>query len=122
WLAQKIVERVLIRGMRGVFSKMALQKWDQALLKSRFYHRLSQLVPLVIADFGVRVMPGLSPGFEAGALRLVWLLMVFFLLLTLTAALNAFVLASEEKRWAKGQALKGYVQLLSLIIWSLGLI
>ena len=122
WLAQNIVQRVLIRGMRGVFGKMSLQNWDQALLESRFYNRLSQLVPLFIADLGIRILPGLSPGFSAGALRLVWLLMVFFLLLTITAALNAFVLASQEKRWARGQALKGYVQLISLIIWSFGLI
>lgn len=122
WLAKDIVERVLIRGMRGVFGKMSLQNWDQALLQSRFYHRLSQLVPLFIADLGIRILPGLSPGFSAGALRLVWLLMVFLILLTITSALNAFVIASQEKRWAKGQALKGYVQLLNLIIWCFGLI
>ncbi len=122
WLGQLIVERVLVRIMRGLFARLSLQTWDAALLRRKFYHRIAQMAPFLIIQMGIAAVPDLSET-TVSVLRIIALAMtVLYGLLTLSAALDALIDASASGTQAQTRSIKGYVQLGKILLWALGII
>jgi len=114
-----IAKRVLVGAVRAV-ARRSSATWDDALVSHNVFGRLVQVVPALIVFVGLPFVPGL-PEQGAQLIRNVTMgYMVLMLTLALTAMLSAASTIYETTPVAKQRPLKGFVQLVQIVIWALG--
>jgi len=114
-----IVKHIVVRAVRAV-ARRSSASWDDALVAHNVFGRLVQLLPVLIVFVGTPLVPELP---EAGVqfIRNVAMgYMVLMLTLTLTAVLSAANTIYESLPVAKERPLKGFVQLVQIVIWVVG--
>ncbi len=115
WLSN----RFLVTAMRTFAGRTAMT-WDDALIEFRVFSRLAQLVPAYIIYLGIDVLPGLGDSLRTQILNLTSAYMIVALTLTLTAMLSAGNFIYEARPESKQRPIKGFVQLLQLVVLILG--
>ena len=114
-----IVKKILVDAVRA-FAKRSSVTWDDALVTHNVFGRLAQVVPALIVFVGLPFVPGL-PEQGAPLMRNVAMgYMVLMLTLALTAMLSAASTIYAAKPVAKERPLKGFVQLVQIVVWILG--
>ncbi len=114
-----IVKRVLVRTVRAI-AKRSSASWDDALVRHNVFGRLVQVVPALIIFVGVLLVPGL-PDYLAQLIRNVAMgYMVLMLTLAMTATLSAANTIYAATPVAKDRPIKGFVQLVQIVVWILG--
>ena len=114
-----IAKRILVRSVRTV-ARRSSATWDDALVAHNVFGRLAQVVPALIVFVGVPFVPGLP---EGGALLIRNVAMgytVLVLTLVLTAILSAANTIYAASPMAKERPLKGFVQLVQIVVWIFG--
>ncbi len=114
-----IAKQILVRSVRAV-ARRSSATWDDALVTHNVFGRLVQVVPALIVFVGVPFVPGLP---EGGALLIRTVAMgytVLMLTLVLTAILSAANAIYAASPAGKERSLKGFVQLVQIVIWILG--
>ena len=114
-----IAKRILVRSVRAV-ARRSSATWDDALVAHNVFGRLAQVVPALIVFVGVPFVPGLP---EGGALLIRNVAMgytVLVLTLALTAILSAANTIYAVSPMAKERPLKGFVQLVQIVVWIFG--
>ena len=117
--AHLVVKYVLVRAVRG-FARRSSVTWDDALVSHNVLGRLVQLLPALLIYVGVPLVPELP---ETGATLIRNVAMgyiVLMLTLTLTGLLSAANTIYSALPVAKERPLKGFVQLLQIVVWILG--
>ncbi|GJL83049.1 MAG: hypothetical protein DHS20C01_26830 [marine bacterium B5-7] len=114
-----ITKYVLLATVRA-HAKRSAQTWDDALVAHNVFGRLVQVVPALIVFVGVPFVPGLSEGIAQLMRNVAMGFMVLMLTLALTAALSAANTIYASSPVAKDRPLKGFVQLMQIVIWVLG--
>ncbi len=114
-----IVKHVLVRAVRA-FAKRSSASWDDALVTHNVFGRLVQLVPALIVLVGVPLVPDLPDGGVQLIRNVAMSYLVLMLTLTLTAMLSAANAIYETLPVAKDRPLKGFVQLVQIVVWALG--
>jgi miniconductance mechanosensitive channel len=114
-----IVKQVMVRTVRA-FAKRSSVTWDDALVAHNVFGRLVQVVPALIIYAGVPFVPGLPEGGAQLIHNITMGYMVLMLTLTLTAMLSAANAIYSASPIAKERPLKGFVQLLQIVVWILG--
>ena len=114
-----IVKQVMVRTVRA-FAKRSSVTWDDALVAHNVFGRLVQIVPALIIYVGVPFIPGLPEGGAQPIRNIAMGYMVLMLTLTLTAMLSAANAIYSASPIAKERPLKGFVQLLQIVVWILG--
>ena len=114
-----IVKRIVVRVVRA-FAIRTSASWDDALVSHNVFGRLVQVVPALIIFAGVPLVPGLPEGGALVMRNVAMGYMVLVLTMTLTAALSAANTIYESLPVAKERPLKGFVQLMQIVIWVLG--
>jgi miniconductance mechanosensitive channel len=120
-VTDQILKRVLLRFVRRLVYRSKLG-WDSVLVEHKVLGLLAQAVPGAIVGTGVRFVPGLSDT----AVELVSNLATAFIVLMLTMALASALSAAnhiyEKQPIARDRPLRGFVQLLQILIYVLGLV
>ena len=114
-----IVKQILVRSVRAV-ARRSSATWDDALVTHNVFGRLAQVVPALIVFAGVPFVPGLP---EGGVLLIRNVAMgytVLVLTLALTAILSAATTIYAASPMAKERPLKGFVQLVQVVVWIFG--
>ncbi len=114
-----IAKRVLVRTVRA-FAKRSRVSWDDALVTNNVFGRLAQVVPALIVFVGVPFVPGLPESGAQVLLNVAMGYMVLMLTLALTAMLSAAGTIYAASPVAKDRPLKGFVQLVQIVVWMLG--
>jgi miniconductance mechanosensitive channel len=114
-----IVKQVLVRTMRA-FAKRSSITWDDALVTHNVFGRLAQVVPVLIVFVGVPFVPGLPEGGMQLMRNVAMGYMVLMLTLALTAMLSAANTIYAASPIAKERPLKGFVQIVQIVVWILG--
>jgi len=99
-----IVKQVMVRTVRA-FAKRSSATWDDALVEHNVFGRLVQVVPALIIYVGVPFVPGLPEGGSQ---------------LIHNVAISAANTIYSATPIAKDRPLKGFVQLLQIVVWILG--
>lgn len=121
WGANYIAKHVILQAVKSVVKRSKI-KWDDALVESGVFTRLSHLAPaLVINTFGPGVLGG-SPRVLAGVHGAVTIYLIFIWLSVLFALLNAIQAIVESKEKNKGVPVKGFMQAIKLVATVVGLI
>ena len=114
-----IAKRLLVGTVRA-FAKRSSSTWDDALVTHNVFGRLVQVVPALIVFVGVPFVPGLPEGVVQLMRNVAMGYMVLMLTLTLTAALSAANTIYAASPVAKDRPLKGFVQLVQIVVWVFG--
>jgi len=114
-----VIKHVVVRAVR-VFSRRSRVTWDDALVEHNVFGRLVQVVPALIVKFGVPFVPGLTEGGAELIGNAATGYMVLMLTLALTALLGAANTIYATTALAKERPLKGFVQLVQIVVWVLG--
>jgi len=114
-----IVKQVLVRAVRA-FAKRSRATWDDALVTHNVFGRLVQVVPALIVFIGVSIVPDLPDAGTQLIRNVAMGYMVLMLTLALTAMLSAANAIYSALPIAKGRPLKGFVQLLQIVVWIFG--
>jgi len=114
-----ITKRVLVGTVRA-FAKRSSFTWDDALVTHNVIGRLVQVVPALIVFVGVPFVPGLPEGIVQLMRNIAMGYMVLMLTLALTAMLSAANTIYAALPVAKHRPLKGFVQLVQIVVWIFG--
>ena len=114
-----ILKQILVRAVRA-FAKRSSITWDDALVTHNVFGRFVQVVPALIVFAGVPFIPGLPEGGEQLIRNVAMGYMVLMLTLALTALLSAANTIYAASPLAKKRPLKGFVQLVQIVVWILG--
>ena len=114
-----VAKRILI-GVVRAFAKRSRVTWDDALVEHNVFGRLVQVVPALVLFAGVPFIPGLQDGAVELIRNVAMGYMVLMLTLALTAMLSAANAIYSALPVAKDRPLKGFVQLLQIVVWVIG--
>jgi len=114
-----IVKSLLVGTVRA-FAKQSSSTWDDALVAHNVFGRLVQVLPALIVFVGVSFVPGLPEGLVQLMRNVAMGYMVLMLTLALTAMLSAANTIYSASPVAKDRPLKGFVQLMQIVVWIFG--
>jgi miniconductance mechanosensitive channel len=114
-----IAKRLVVATVRA-FALRSSQTWDDALVTHNVFGRLVQVLPALIVFVGVPFIPGLPEGVVQLMRNVAMGYMVLMLTLALTAALSAANTIYAASPVAKDRPLKGFVQLVQIVVWIFG--
>ena len=109
-LAQAVAQCLIVRVVRIVVQRTA-NRWDDALLAHRVFHRVARILPYLVIQFGIAWVPDLP----AKALMIVGNVALAMTLLYATLAIAGILDAAQTvyalSEHARTRSIKGYVQL-----------
>ncbi len=114
-----IAKQILVRSVRAV-ARRSSATWDDALVTHNVFGRLVQVVPALIVYVGVPFVPGLPEGGSQLIRNVAMGYTVLMLTLALTAILSAANAIYAASPAGKERSLKGFVQLVQIVVWILG--
>lgn len=117
WLARQF----LVRAARAVALRSEAT-WDDALIDHHVAGRLAQMVPAFIIYAGIDLLPQIHDTLERIVLNITGAYMVIIVTVTLTAVLQAVNSIYEQSPGARQRPIKGFLQLVQLILWIIGAI
>jgi len=109
-------------GAAHKYASSSAQTWDDALIEHKVPSRLAQLLPVFIIYTGVDLLPGFEGTVETFLLKATNAYMIMVLTFTVTALLGAANSIYESYPMSRQRPLKGFVQLVQLVIIILGLL
>lgn len=119
WLAYFLTSRILLVALRSL-AKRSAQTWDDALLKNRVGHRLTQLLPAFVIYEGIDLLPNIGAQVEEFVHNLTSAYMIVVIAITVVALLNAANDIYEANPLARQRPIKGFIQLIQLAVMIMG--
>jgi miniconductance mechanosensitive channel len=113
WLAGQLVRRLLLRVVRGITRRTAW-RWDDALFRRHTFRWLARMVPALVIQFGIVLVPNVPAGIEAVVTRLMTALLVLFVVMAISAALSALEDFYRETPRGQQRSIKGMLQLIKI--------
>jgi len=114
-----IVKRMLLRAVRTLANRSSVS-WDNALVSHNVFGRLAQVAPALIVFFGVSLVPEL-PDVAMQLIRNIAMgYMTLMLTMTVSAMLSAVNTIYESSPAARERSIKGFIQLVQIVVWVLG--
>ncbi|TGD75830.1 mechanosensitive ion channel family protein [Mangrovimicrobium sediminis] len=117
WLARTVLVRTARR-----LAKRSVATWDDALVQHKVVGRLAQMVPAFIIYVGIDLLPRIDADLERVVLNVTGAYMILIVTFTLSALLQATNTIYEATPRARQRPIKGFLQLVQLVIWIIGLI
>jgi miniconductance mechanosensitive channel len=117
-LADLLAKHQLRRLARRVAGSVAT--WDDILLNSGVFSRLSQAAPAVVIYFGVLIVPDLPDTAVTVARNFALAILILVLMRTLSALLTAADGIYELSPRARHRPIRGFVQIAKIFIFVLG--
>ena len=96
--------------------------WDDALVDANVFGRLSQVVPALVIQNSIALVPGWSDTAEQVVVNATSAWVVLMITLTVVAALSAANRVYETRPDSRNRPIKGFIQLAQLVICILGAI
>jgi miniconductance mechanosensitive channel len=113
WLTGALARFMLFRVVRGLARRTAW-RWDEALFEHGVFLWLSRLVPAVVVQFGIELVPALPAQAARMVINAAAALMVFFAVMAANAALSALEALYRGSPDGSRRSIKGLVQLAKL--------
>ncbi|WP_405226271.1 mechanosensitive ion channel family protein [Lentisalinibacter sediminis] len=114
-----VAKRVLVNAARRVAARSRVT-WDDALVAHNVFGRLAQVLPALVVFLAISFIPGLPETLVRLARNVATGYMVLMLTMTLTSLLSAGNTIYSALPVAKERPLKGFVQLVQIVVWVLG--
>ncbi|MFC4728365.1 mechanosensitive ion channel family protein [Coralloluteibacterium thermophilus] len=116
-LANWLTRHVILRGLRGLAHRMPFFR-EGALGHHRVVDRLANVVPALVIQAGVGLVPHLPPRLTLLIQNLAQAFVFLALVLTLSAALDVVNTIYQRRPDARSKPIKGYLQLVKIILFA----
>ncbi len=113
FIANCIAKRIVLSGISRLIKKTKT-RWDNVLLENHVFTRLSHLVPALVIYFTAEVFPA---GFQDYIQRFSTIYMILTGLSAFSAILNAIVDIYRTFEASKQKPIKGYVQVVKIVVF-----
>lgn len=117
----RVARYLVLHGVRLLGRQPALH-WLNDLRQNKVFHRLAQMTPSVVIQFGLHLVPELSQASQLFLGNLAMAFTILFQLLALSALLNALLDIYARTEHARTRSIKGYVQLAKMVLYVFGAI
>ena len=114
-----VAKNILVGTVRKL-AKRSSVSWDDALVSHNVFGRLVQVVPALIVFVGVTFVPDLPDAGVKLIRNIAMGYMVLMLTMTVSAVLSALTTIYSKTPAAKTRPIKGFVQLVQIVVWVLG--
>ena len=116
------VARFLVLHAIKLLSRQPALHWLGDLLRNKVFQRLAQTTPSLVVQFGLKLVPELSATSQHFLGNLALAFTVLFLLLAVSALLDALLDIYARTEHARTRSIKGYVQLAKMVLYVFGAI
>lgn len=107
---------LILHGMKILGRQPALH-WLNDLRHNKVFHRLAQMTPSLVIQFGLTLIPELSDASRTVIGNIAMAFTVLFMTLAVGALLNALLDIYARTTHARTRSIKGYVQLAKMILY-----
>ena len=114
-----VTRRLLLRALH-TFTRLTSTRWDDALVEKRVFLKLANVVPAVIIYLGLEFVPFAGDDIRALLRNVTMGYILLMLTVALVSALSAVNAVYEESRSARAKPIKGFVQLLQILVSMIG--
>ena len=114
-------KKILIQSIHRITLK-SKSSWDDVLIDQLVFNILAYLVPLYILYIFTPTTLDNYPMMVSGITALLSALMILVVLLAINASLNAFAIIYQSFKIAKTRPIKGYIQIIKIIVFTFGII
>lgn len=115
--AYLFAKKILLRVLKA-FIVRSQGKWDDILLQNKVFDQM----PLVIPAFVVHAFAPVFPSFQIWIQRIAFCCMVIVFLLVLDKFLDAVDAIYRKYEVSKTRPIKGYLQVLKIILYAVGIV
>ncbi|ROL68127.1 mechanosensitive ion channel protein MscS [Pseudomonas protegens] len=116
------VARYLVLHAVRLLGRQPALHWLNDLRHNKVFHRLAQMTPSLVIQFGLHLVPELSKTSLLFLGNLAMAFTILFQLLALSALLNALLDIYARTEHARTRSIKGYVQLAKMVLYVFGAI
>ena len=120
-LANVVTRRYLVRLVERLTAKSPID-WDNIVARHGVFRHLAHLVPLVIIQFGIDLVPNVPPGVYATIENIVLILIVWTALRAADAFLDAGGEIFRGLPISKDRPIQGFLQLFKIFMYVAGAI
>jgi miniconductance mechanosensitive channel len=121
WLANLLARLVLLRVVR-VVTRRTVWKWDDAFLDAGVFKRLAKIVPVLVVQFGMPLVPDVPGKVDKAVADIATALIILIVLFSIGAMLTALERLYERTPQGHMRSIKGYVQLVKIVLFVVGAI
>lgn len=114
-----VVKATLLFAVHTI-ARRSLASWDDALVHQNVFGRLAQVVPALIVQNGIGLIPGWSPTAISIVSNVTTAYIVLMMTLTAIALLASANQIYEQRADATSRPIKGFVQLAQLVVIIFG--
>ncbi|MGD9977007.1 MAG: mechanosensitive ion channel family protein [Bacteroidales bacterium] len=119
-IADYIAKRIFLTSMSKV-AKRTKTELDDILVSKKFFHRLAHFAPAIVVYLTIGVaLYDYSPRITLVIQALVKIYMVFITILAINSFLDTINEVYQKLPYAKSRPIKGYLQVIRIIIYFLG--
>lgn len=116
------VARYLILHTVKLLGRQPALHWLNDLRHNKVFHRLAQMTPSLVIQFGLNLVPELSKASQLFLGNVALAFTILFQVLILSALLSALLDIYARTDHAKTRSIKGYVQLAKMVLYVCGAI
>lgn len=116
------VARYLILHAAKLLGRQPALNWVNDLRQNKVFHRLAQMTPSLIIQFGLHLAPELSKTSMIFLGNVALAFTILFMVLSLSALLSAMLDVYARTEHARTRSIKGYVQLTKMVLYVFGAI
>ncbi len=121
YIANFITKKIILAVLKK-FVEKTKTNWDDIMLKRKVFTRLSQLLPILIIYYGIPHLFQDAPSFILLIHKLIILYLVFWFALIIDSLLRSFNDIYESYESATERPIKGYIQVIQIIVYLLAVI
>jgi miniconductance mechanosensitive channel len=115
-LVQGVAQFLIVRVVRIVVQRTA-NRWDDALLEHRVFHRAARILPYLVIQFGIALVPDLPPKAVLVISNVALATTLLYATLAIAGILDAAQTVYALSEHARTRSIKGYVQLGKLALY-----
>lgn len=116
------VARYLILHATKMLGRQPALHWVNDFRHNKVFHRLAQITPSLVIQFGLHLVPELSKTSLNFLGNVALAFTILFLLLAVSALLSALLDIYARTEHARTRSIKGYVQLTKMVLYVFGAI
>ena len=121
FVANYLIKRILIQGLMRLLKRFLPGK-DDLLSQHNVVQRLANVVPAMIVSMGIKLVPNLPGGLVKVVENVCSAFVFLALALAVGSALDIFNIYWKERTGKKRKPIKGYVQIIKIIIYLIAAI
>ena len=111
------IARIIILRVTNMLARQPALHWVSDLREHKVFHRVAQMTPSLMIQFGRNLVPDLSDNGRQFLGNLALAITIFVLTRVITALLDALLDIYARTNYAKTRPIKGYIQLGKMLLY-----